>query len=194
MCSDMDRWEEKYRQAEPDSVGDADATLRSLARWFDGAGQALDLACGAGANLQWLHRQGYRVTGMDRSLEALKLACRQPDGRQFRLIAADLETTELPHQCYAAIIVVHYLDRTLFPAIVRALKPGGRLFYKTFNKNLLQQRPGFNPDFVLEIGELQRSFGELKPRVIAEPDTGNPVNSWVVMEQPETPAAGKDHA
>jgi len=194
MRSELYRWDKKYREAGPQALANADVTLRGLGRWFPGAGRALDLACGAGANLQWLHRQGYQVTGMDCSLEALKLACRQPDGRQFKLIAADLEMTVLPSGRYAAITVVHYLDRRLFPAIIAALKPGGRLFYKTFNRNLLQQRPRFNPDFVLEIGELQQSFRGLKTCLAAEPDADDAVNSWVVMEQPETPAAGKDHA
>ncbi len=194
MRSNSHRWEEKYRKARAGAFADADTTLRRLGRWFAGPGRALDLACGGGANLQWLYRQGYQVTGMDASLQALKLACAQPDGRRFRLIAADLATTKLPRGHYAAVTVVHYLERALFPAIVRALQPGGRLFYKTFNKNMLRQQPGFNPDYVLEIGELQQSFAELKPCVVAEPDRDDPVNSWVVMEKPGKPAAGKDDA
>ena len=185
MRSDIDRWNQKYSQAKPVSFADADRTLQALGGWFDGVGEALDLACGAGANLQWLFRRGYAVTGMDGSLHALRLACQQPDGGRFRLLAVDLDNAVLPGERYAAIVVVHYLNRALFPSIISALKPGGRLFYKTFNTNLLDQRPGFNPDYLLEPGELARAFDSLTPCVVAEPDTADPSNSWVVMEKPE---------
>ncbi len=185
MRTDIERWEKKYKAAEPGAFDAADVTLQAQARWFDGAGSALDIACGGGANLQWLSRRGYQVTGMDGSLRALKLACQQPDGAKFRLIAADLDKTAPPAQAYDAVVVVHYLNRALFPAIAAALKPGGRLFYKTFNRNLLRERPGFNSDFVLEIGELQQVFSGLKLLAAAEPDVQDASNSWVVMEKQE---------
>lgn len=184
MRDDIERWEKKYSAAEPGLFDAPDKTLQSLGDWFDGNGEALDIACGGGANLQWLCQQGYAVTGMDGSLNALKLACRQPDGKKFRLIAADMDRTDLPVKKYAAIVVVHYLNREIFPMIMKALKPGGRLLYKTFNKNLLVERPGFNPDYVLEIGELAGSFNGLRPRIIAEPDAENPADSWILMENP----------
>ena len=185
MKDDIRRWENKYAALAPEACREPDVTLRHLECWFPGRGRALDIACGGGANLQWLHERGYAVTGMDGSLRALSLACRQPAGKQFRLIALDLTDASFAEEEYDAIVVVHYLNRVLFPRIVRALRPGGRLFYKTFNQNLLRRRPDFNPDFLLGIGELQHAFRQLTPCVLADPDDSEGCESWVVMEKPE---------
>ncbi len=43
-----------------------------------------------------------------------------------------------------------------------ALKPGGALIYKTFNRNILKQRPGFNPAYTIETIELVEAFPSLE--------------------------------
>src|SRR5204862_2127331 len=62
---------------------------------------------------------------------------------------------------YDGIVVTNYLHRPLFPAIGRALAPGGVLIYETFacgNERFGRPR---NPDFLLRPGELLEAFAAL---------------------------------
>ncbi len=54
------------------------------------------------------------------------------------------------------VLVFRYLHRPLFPAIVRALVPGGVLLYETFTRaHAAVRRKPSNPDFLLAPGELR---------------------------------------
>ena len=55
---------------------------------------------------------------------------------------------------YDVIVVVHYLHRPLFPALIEALTPGGLLVYETFTRAQAARGKPTNPDFLLEPGEL----------------------------------------
>ena len=68
----------------------------------------------------------------------------------------DLEGGEnpFPRSTYDVIVVVHYLHRPLFPALVEALTPGGLLVYETFTRAQAARGKPTNPDFLLESGEL----------------------------------------
>src|SRR3989442_1206719 len=46
------------------------------------------------------------------------------------LLHADLETIELPAHRHVLILCVRYLQRSLFPQICRALRPGGVLLFE----------------------------------------------------------------
>ena len=59
---------------------------------------------------------------------------------------------------YQLIAVFRYLRRPLFPIFQEALVSGGRIIYETFNTTYLEQVPDFNPDFLLQIGELEDTF------------------------------------
>lgn len=87
-------------------------------------GRALDLACGSGGNAVWLADLGWDVTAVDRSVESLA-ALQNP---RIHTITADLEQHEfeIGEQQWDLIVVAHYLQRDLFPMILRGLKPDGR--------------------------------------------------------------------
>jgi SAM-dependent methyltransferase len=55
---------------------------------------------------------------------------------------------------FDVIVVVHYLHRPLFPALIEALAPGGVLVYETFTRAQAARGKPTNPDFLLEPGEL----------------------------------------
>ncbi len=112
---------------------------------------ALDLACGAGRHLRWLHSQGHPVVWVDRSAEALA-AC---EGLG-ELLLADIENGPwpLPGRQFGAVVVTNYLWRPLLPAIVDSVAPGGVLIYETFALgNETVGRPA-RPEFLLAPGEL----------------------------------------
>jgi hypothetical protein len=52
------------------------------------------------------------------------------------------------------IVVVHYLHRPLFPALIEALAPNGLLLYETFTTAQAARGKPTNPDFLLKPGEL----------------------------------------
>ena len=126
---------------------------------------ALDLACGAGRHLRWLHGLGHRVTGVDRNAEALA-AC----AGLGELVCADIENGPWPlagHQ-FGAVVVTHYLWRPLLPTIVASVAPGGVLIYETFAQgNETVGRPA-RPEFLLAPGELLAACAGL--RIVAYED------------------------
>ena len=110
---------------------------------------ALDVACGAGRHLRWLHGLGHEVTGVDRSAEALA-AC----AGLGELVQADIENGPWPFagRRFGAVVVTNYLWRPLLPAIVDSVAPGGVLIYETFaHGNETVGRPA-RPEFLLAPG------------------------------------------
>jgi len=79
------------------------------------------------------------------------------------VVQADLESTELEVNGYFLILCVRYLQRSLFPQICRALRPGGMLLFETFTKAQLDFPSGpRDPAHLLDRGELRRAFPELE--------------------------------
>ncbi|MFN4118372.1 class I SAM-dependent methyltransferase [Acidovorax sp.] len=123
---------------------------------------ALDVACGAGRHLRWLHGLGHRVVGVDRSAEALD-AC---EGLGEMLLA-DIEHGPWPlaGRTFGAVVVTNYLWRPLLPTLVGSVAPGGVLIYETFAQgNETVGRPA-RPEFLLAPGELIAACAGL--RVVA---------------------------
>lgn len=128
-------------------------------------GVALDVACGAGRHLRWLHSQGLGVVGVDRSAQALG-AC----AGLGELVCADIEGGAWPFagRQFDAVVVTNYLWRPLLPTLLQSLAPGGVLIYETFAQgNETVGRPA-RPEFLLAPGELLRVCTGL--RVVAYED------------------------
>jgi hypothetical protein len=69
---------------------------------------------------------------------------------------------------------------------MRALQPGGLLFYKTFNTNRQRQHPGFNARFLLEPGELVKSFPGFRTIATNDNDSiGVDTTYWVGVKPSE---------
>ena len=132
-------------------------------------GNVLDVACGSGRHLGWLQSRGHRMTGVDRSAEALAaLAPFAAAGAE--IVDADIEDGPWPFEgrTFDAVIVTNYLWRPRLPDIVRALAPGGVLLYETFAAgNESVGRPA-RADFLLRPGELLATCSGL--RVVAYED------------------------
>lgn len=132
-------------------------------------GLILDLAAGRGRNALYLARLGFSVDAIDRDEQALReLADRaKEDGLTgLNVYPIDLEPesgvafTLNKEQCnerYDGVLVFFYLYRPLFPAIIKALKPGGVLVYETF---LIDNHDHYHhprrKEFCLEHNELLR--------------------------------------
>ena len=103
-------------------------------------GTILDLATGHGRNALYLASQGYSVVGVDRDIDALHFVdqkAKEQKWSNLTTLRQDLEenppdSLHLGMNTYDGILVFFYLHRPLFPALIRALKPGGVLVYETF--------------------------------------------------------------
>lgn len=133
--------------------------LTSHRHLLPAAGEALDLACGSGRNSVWLAEQGFKTLAVDRNAEALDALSREAAqrGLSIHTQVVDLENGEpfLTPDTFDLIVVVHYLHRPLFPALVRALRPRGVLAYETFTRAQAARGRPTNPAFLLEPGELR---------------------------------------
>jgi SAM-dependent methyltransferase len=123
-------------------------------------GHVLDVACGRGRHTFLLAEAGFRVHAIDRDAAAIEFVRESARQRTLPVTGAvvDLETEpppDLGRAVFDAIVVFRYLHRPLFPALVEALAPGGRLVYETFTAaQALRGRPT-DPRFLLAPGELR---------------------------------------
>lgn len=119
----------------------------------------LDVACGAGRHLRWLHGLGHTVVGVDRSPDAV--AAGAPLGE---MVCADIENGRWPFagRQFGAVVVTNYLWRPLFPTLLASLAPGGVLIYETFaHGNETVGRPA-RAEFLLQPGELLAACSSLR--------------------------------
>jgi len=200
MPANVSEWDARHREdaqntpAEPASI---------VSEWLPllPDGPALDLACGTGRNTLLLAERRHWVTAVDWSGTALdileKRACKvkihvtragaadlaASRVRGIRLIQANLEEIKLPEAAYSLILCLQYLQRSLFPEMARALRPGGMLLFETFTRAQLNYSGGpRNPAHLLEPGELRTAFPELHLLFYRELNAGQGIASLVAQK------------
>ena len=131
----------------------------------------LDVACGAGRHALLLAAAGFRVRAVDR--DPAKIVFLQDAAARLvvpvEAAVVDLEAdlpgaagVDLGTAAFDLVLVVHYLHRPLFPALARAVKPGGLLLYETYTMDQAARGRPTNPDFLLQPGELPRLAAPLE--------------------------------
>jgi tellurite methyltransferase len=180
---DRARWDARYAAFDPGEEKPPHPLLIEHASAITG-GAALDVACGRGRDALWLAWHGFRpVVAADVSRVALRhvlnIARQRGLAERLLCVQADLDRFRFPPAVFDLICVFRFLNRGLFPALVRSLKPSGLLIYETFNWRWAEERPGANPDYMLRPGELLEAFGDLD--VIVHSEQG--VRSQLVARQ-----------
>jgi SAM-dependent methyltransferase len=132
--------------------------LLAVADLLPEGGHALDVACGRGRHALLLAEAGFEVEAVDRdraALAGLESEARA-GGLAVRTRAMDLEAgdPDLGDSAFDVVLVFRYLFRPLFPALRRALAPGGVLVYETFTRAQAGRGHPRNPAFLLDEGEL----------------------------------------
>jgi SAM-dependent methyltransferase len=133
------RWDSKYEQGLP-SLTEPDPFFISAYERFvttslpkpGVAGKALDLAGGLGRHALWLASRSWQVTVVeisDVAIGKLRQAARELNVN-VDLFAGDAAEYRLEPAHFDLIVLFYHLDRSLFPRIVSALKPGGLLICK----------------------------------------------------------------
>ncbi len=151
------QWERRHCEAA--SIGSPSPFLVEVLDLLP-EGRCLDVACGRGANALFLAARGFEVEAIDWSAQALRTLGRlaAQEGLTVRAVAADLQEYPLPSSRYDVLLCMRYLDRGLWPSMVRALRPGGALLYETMTLAHLVENPSFPEKYCLRPGELLTAF------------------------------------
>ncbi len=159
--SQLEKWNQRHREAEHEGQP-AQVLLRNL-QLLPNAGRALDLACGRGASALLLAQQGLETHAWDFSPVALtrleQLAARR--GLQVHTQCRDVVAQPPEAESFDVILVSFFLERKLAPQLIAALRPGGRIYYQTFTREVYLGRGPSTPEWRLEKNELLHLFREL---------------------------------
>jgi tellurite methyltransferase len=160
MENPREKWNRRWTERAEESA-EPDEWLVRIEPLISVPGKALDIACGAGRNALYLAERGWTVTGVDIAEQGLALLEGEAARRGLPLTTRtiDLEAEPfLPSGPFELVLLFFYLQRSLFPAILSSVRPGGLAVVRTFSAaGEFPGAPG-NSDFVLRPGELIEIF------------------------------------
>jgi tellurite methyltransferase len=167
-ASARERWNERRSKNGFEPFPDApSAWLVEHGSLLGGGGRALDVACGDGRDALYLAQLGFDVDAVDISdvtIDALRAAAPERAPAVHPRVV-DLEREPLAEGEYDVVVSFNYLQRDLFGALERALRPGGWLVFETFGRAHIDELgKRMNPAYVLDDNELLRSFPGLRVR------------------------------
>jgi tellurite methyltransferase len=193
-------WDARHRAAAQSAFAEPASFVSELLPLLP-IGPALDLACGAGRHTLLLAARRQNVTAVDKSVAGLDILeqraldaglavsrVRNSDTivssrHGIAPIHADLERAILPADCFALVLCVQYLQRSLFGQIARALVPGGMLLFETYTRAQLEFPGGpRNPGHLLEQGELRAAFPALRLLFYRELRAGKGIASLIAQK------------
>jgi SAM-dependent methyltransferase len=163
--SAKDRWNQRYA-GEAYVYGKAPSSFLKNRIETLRKGRALVLAMGEGRNAVYLAENGYAVTGVDISEVAIE-KCRhlaEERGVEVRTVVADLAEYDMGREEYDLITNFYFLDRSLFPKVIDALKPGGFFVFEQFSVDHLKYGK-FGPrnrKYLVEPNELLGLFRSMR--------------------------------
>jgi SAM-dependent methyltransferase len=183
--ADQERWNRKYSEKIAPSEITPDPFLthgQSVLK----KGRALEIACGFGDNAIYLAQAGFTVTAIDISAVGLKRARERADaaGVSVAFLLTDAEDFDYGVETFDLITVFYFLNRSIFPAVKRALKRGGICIYKTYTLGERRYRPGLNRDYLLRKGELKDLFGGFEILLYEEGDSGKEFTARCIVRRP----------
>lgn len=167
--TDVGKWDARYRDVDLADVR-ALSVLEQNAHLLPTQGLALDLACGLGASARLLAARGLETLAWDLSPIAVERINADARDRGLPLVAEPRDVERAPPEPdrFDVIVVGHFLERSLAEPIVRALRPGGLLFYQTFTDERVDEIGPSRPEYRLRPNELLRLFESLRVLVYRE--------------------------
>lgn len=108
----------------------------------DRAVRVLDVGCGAGFLTNELAKRGHQVTGLDTSAESLEVAAHHDSTGTVTYVAGDAYALPFADAVFDVVSAMDFLEHVDRPAhaiaeMARVLRPGGLLFFHTFNRSWL---------------------------------------------------------
>ena len=133
----MNLWDEVYAKGERQFYKGPNAFLMEVVRGRT-PGRALEIGMGQGRNAFWLAAQGWDVTGVESSAEALRQA--RESGPGITMVESSIEAFDIGVACWdlIACIYVHGVTLRNAPRIIEGLKPGGILVVEGFHRDVMQ--------------------------------------------------------
>lgn len=191
-----DKWDREYRDPKMlTKKSEPQSDTKDFLRWLrreEGKDvttfRVLDLGCGTGRNSEHLAEEGARVSAIDISETALRIARQRAEaaGLKIEYLQKDMGT-KLAFADASFDLVLDVMSSNslladgravLLSEIARTAKPGAYLYFKTLCKDgdanakaLLQKHPGPEADtYVMpELGITERVFTEGDLRALYEP-------------------------
>jgi len=166
-----DKWNERYKSAEA-GPGQPARVLTDFAHLLPRRGEALDLACGLGANALLLARRGLDTHAWDLSDAAISKLQATAAAEALALHAAVRDVIHSPPapESLDVIVVAHFLERPLAPHLIAALRPGGILYFQTFTRSYVNPAGPSQALYRLADNELLSLFSAL--RILAYREEG----------------------
>jgi len=164
LPSKLKKWNDAYQDADISSAKPAQVLVENL-HLLPQKGHALDLACGRAGNAILLAKYGFNVDAVDISPIVLKSVDEFVAQQSLSVYCKcrDVEKEGLLKKQYDVVVVSYFLNRALFPQIIRALRPNGLLLYETWSQQKIDDTGPKNPDFRLKSGELLDLTPTLRP-------------------------------
>jgi 2-polyprenyl-3-methyl-5-hydroxy-6-metoxy-1,4-benzoquinol methylase len=163
------KWDSKY-QSKNIITNSPSSVLTTNLHLLPDQGSALDLACGPGGNALVLAENGLETSAWDLSGVALSHLNQTAKSRKVSITIAHRDVVNQPpdSNSFDVIVVSNFLERSLIPAIISALKNNGLVFYQTFTKQRVTQPAPVNPNYKLDQNELLRLFAPLSIKYYRE--------------------------
>lgn len=160
MSEDRQRWNRRYLAGRESPLHPTLCRFYTLSR----RGKALDIACGTGENSIFLATKGFEVHAFDVSDVAIRLARKKArrQGVRVKFKVCDAVKFSFGPDTYDLVLNFFFLERRIFPKIVRTLRRGGILIFETYNIEHRLVRRDFNPAYLLRKGELLKAFAGLE--------------------------------
>lgn len=160
--STKERWNQKYNRKMYVYGKEPAAFLKQRTGMLK-KGKALVLAMGEGRNAVYLAQHGFDVTGVEISDVAIEKCKRLAAERGVTVttIVADLTYYHMGKAQYDLITNFYYYDKSLFPKVIDALKPGGMFILEQFSMDHPKHGARFgprNPDYLVKSNELLEIF------------------------------------
>lgn len=148
------RWDKIYSDAV--QTGKVVDVLRDNVHLLTRPGRSLDVACGLGANALFLAHFGLTSHAWDISPVAIEKLADLARSQEVTVHAQARDVVANPPDpaSFELIVVSNFLDRTLFPALINALAPGGLLFYQTYSRLRVDDAGPRNEAYRLAANEL----------------------------------------
>ena len=164
-----EKWDRIYSESR-EQVVPAMAVVRENLHLLPDSGTGLELACGLAANSFALAEAGFRMDAWDISPVAIEQVNQRAaqTGLHVRGEARDVVSHPPENAHYDLVVVSHFLDRSIIPAIISCLKPGGLVFYQTFTQTRVSEGGPSNMEFRLADNELLTLFAGFKVLVYRE--------------------------
>ena len=172
---ERDKWNRRYLEGTHGTLRPDQFLLDAFDRYiepiFPNKGCALDLAGGTARHAIFLAAKGWDILLTDiaeQGIENARINAAEL-ARHIEFAVENLAQFQARGRQYEVILVFFFLQRDIFPELLKALKPGGLLIYKTYTRHQTKFGGGpTNPAYLLDENELLHSFRELRVLHYAE--------------------------